>query len=56
MGRFFHVSQLKKAVKNHPVEAELPPGLEIDDVVPTKPEAILATGEANNQGETVLNG
>lgn len=37
-----HISQLKMAIGNHPTETELSCGLEVDDIVPAEPEAVLA--------------
>lgn len=36
------ISQLKMAIRNHPTETELSCGLEVDNIDPAEPEAILA--------------
>ena len=48
----FHISQLKKAVGNHPVESELPPELEVNGP-PTEPAAILSSRENVTQGRKI---
>nr|GEV03683.1 Ty3/gypsy retrotransposon protein [Tanacetum cinerariifolium] len=51
----FHVSLLKQAVGNHPVEPTLPQGLEIDSSTPSLPEKCLAVCEVSKKGEKFLN-
>nr|GEV60628.1 isochorismate synthase [Tanacetum cinerariifolium] len=49
----FHVSLLKQAVGNHPVEPTLPQGLEMDSSTPSLPEKCLAVREVSKKGEKV---
>ncbi|GKD43994.1 retrotransposon-related protein [Tanacetum coccineum] len=49
----FHVSLLKHAVGNHPVEPTLPQGLEMDSSTPSLPEKCLAVREVTKKGEKV---
>lgn len=45
----FHVSLLKRSIKPGVVAAGLPPGLEVADVYPLEPEAILASREGKSK-------
>ena len=47
----FHISQLKKAVGNLSVEAELPSELEPDAAILIEPAAVLSSREVTVQGE-----
>ncbi|GKA91848.1 ty3-gypsy retrotransposon protein [Tanacetum coccineum] len=49
----FHVSLLKQAMANHPVEPILPQGLEIDSSTPSLPELCLVVREVSKKGEKV---
>ena len=49
----FHISQLKKAVGDHPVEPNLPPELQVHTSNILEPEAILSSRDKSTNGQHI---
>ena len=50
----FHISQLKTAIGDHPLEPALPPKLQVDNSEFSKPEAFLSSRDKSINGQQTI--